>query len=78
MTTITQADGGPSMSPDQEPQDILGGSNVSSNVKGKVLALLNQLPILPGYSSMRKPDFVYPLEGDLEGIISCTPHLLEA
>ena len=71
-------DGGPSMSLDQEPQDMLGGSNFSSNVKGKVLALLNQLPILPGYSSMRKPGFVYLLEGEPEGIISCTHHPLKA
>jgi len=73
-----QSDGGPSMSPGQEPQDMLGGSKFSSNVKEKVQALLTQLPLLPGYSSMRKPGFVYLLEGDPEGIISCTPHPLEA
>ena len=65
------------MGTDQEPQDMLGGSNFSSHVKEKVQALLNQLPILPGYSSMRKPNFVYLLEGDLEGIISCTHHPLK-
>ena len=66
------------MGPDQEPQDMLEGSNFISNVKEMVQALLTQLPLLPGYSSTRKPDFVYLLEGDLEGTISCTPHPLEA
>jgi len=66
------------MGTDQEPQGILGGSNLSSNVKEKVQALLTQLPLLPGYSSTRTPDFVYLLEGDPEGIISCTHHLLQA
>jgi len=47
------------MRPDQEPQDMLGGSNFSSNVKEKVQALLTQLPLLLGYSTMRKPSFVY-------------------
>jgi len=71
-------DGGPSMGTDQEPQGMLGGSNFSSNVKEKVQALLTQLPLLLGYSSMRKLGFVYLLEGDPEGIISCTHHPLEA
>jgi len=71
-------DGGPSMGTDQEPQDMIGGPNFSSNVKEKVKALLAQLPILPGYSSMSKPGFVYLLEGDPKGIISSTHHLLEA
>ena len=66
------------MRPDQEPQDVLGRSNFSSNVKKKVQALLTQLPLLPGYSSMRKSGFIYLLEGDPEGTISCTPHPLEA
>ena len=66
------------MGTDQEPQDMLGGSNFSSNVKQTVKALLAQLPLLPRYSSMRKPGFVYLLEGDPEGIISCTPHPFEA
>jgi len=57
---------------------MLGGSNFSSNVKETVQALLTQLPLLPGYSSMHKPGFVYLLEGDPEGIISCTHYPLEA
>jgi len=65
------------MGPDKEPQDMLGGSNFSSNVKEKVQALLSQLPLLAGYLSMHKPDFVYLLEGNLGGIISCTPHPVE-
>jgi len=65
------------MRPAQEPQDMLGWSNFSSNGKEKVQALLNQLPLLPGHSSMHKPGFVYLLEGDPEGIISCTPTLLK-
>jgi len=66
------------MGTDQEPQGMLGGSNFSSNVKEKVQALLTQLPLLPGYSSMREPGFVYLLEGDPEGIISYSHHPLEA
>ena len=71
-------DGGPSMGPIQEPQDMLGGLNFSPKVKEQVQALLTQTPILPGYSSKHKPGFVYLLEGDPEGIISCTLHPLEA
>ena len=70
-------DGGPSMGPVQEPQDMLGGLNFSSKVKEQVQALLTQPPILPEYSSMRKPGFVYLLEGDPNGIISCTHHHIE-
>jgi len=66
------------MGTDQEPQGMLGVSNFSSNVKEKVQALLTQLPLTPRYSTMHKPGFVYLLEGDPEGIISCTPHPLEA
>jgi len=57
---------------------MLGGSNFSSNVKEKVQALLTQLLLMLGYSSMHKPGFIYLLEGDPEGIISCTHHPLEA
>ena len=73
-------DGGPPKGPRQEPQDILEGTSLSSKDKEKVLALLDQLAILPELRDMHKPDFmyllevVYLLEGDLEGIISCTPH----
>ena len=66
------------MGTDEEPQNMLGRSNFSSNIKEKVKALLAQLPIPPGYSSMPKPDFVYLLEGDPEAIISCTHHPFEA
>ena len=45
-------EGGPSMGPIQEPQDMLGGLNFSPKVKKQVQALLIQLPILPGYSSI--------------------------
>ena len=57
------------MGTDQELQDMLGGSIVSSNVKEKVKALLAQLHILPGYTSSHKPGFVYLLEGNPEGIM---------
>ena len=66
------------MGPIQEPLDMLGGLNFSPKVKKQVQALFTQTPILPGYSSMHKPSFVYLLEGDLEGIISYTHHPLEA
>ena len=66
------------MGPIEEPQDMLGGLNFSPKVKKQVQALLTQSPILPGYSSMHKPGFVYLLEGDPEGIISCTHHPLKA
>ena len=70
-------DGGPSLGTDQELQDMLGGSNFSSNVKEKVKALLAKLLILPRYTSSHKPGFVYLLEGDPEGVISFTPHPLK-
>ena len=57
---------------------MLGGLNFSLKVKEQVQALFTQTPILPGYTSMHKPGFVYLLEGDPEGVISCTPYLLEA
>jgi len=71
-------DGGPSMGLVQEPQDMLGGLNFSSKVKEQVQALLTQLHILPGYTSSLQPRFVYLLEGEPEGLISCTPHPLKA
>ena len=71
-------DGGPSLGTDPELQGMLGRSNVNSNVKEKVKALLTQLFILPGYTSSHKPGFVYLLEGDPEGVISCTHHPLQA
>ena len=66
------------MDPIQEPKDMLGGLNFSPKVKKQVQALFTQTPILPGYSSMHKPGFVYLLEGNPEGIISCTHHPLKA
>ena len=70
-------DGGPSMRPHHEPQDTLEGSNSSSKVKEKVQALLDQLVVLSELNSMHKPGFVYLLEGDPDGVISCMlhPHL---
>ena len=59
------------MVPHQEPQDTLGGSNSSSMVKDKVQALIDQLVVLLGLKDMHKPYFIYLLEGDLDGIISC-------
>jgi len=67
-------DGGLSMGPHHEPQDTLGGSKSSSNVKEKVQALLSQLSILHGLNSMHKPGFIYLLEHDPDGVISCTSH----
>jgi len=69
-----QGDGGPSKGPHQEPQDNLEGSSSSFNAKEKILALLDQLVLLPGLRYMHRPDFIYLLEGDPEGIISYTPH----
>ena len=66
------------MGPVQEPQDMLGGLNFSLKVKKQVQALLTQLPILPRYTSSLQPDFVYLLEGDPQGVISCMPHPLKA
>jgi len=62
------------MEPYHEPQGSSKGLISSSKVKEKVLTLLNQLAVLPGLRDMHKPDFVYLLEGDLDGVISCTPH----
>jgi len=75
---MSSYDGGPSMGPIQEPQDMLGGLNFSPKVKKQVQALLTQLPILPGYTSSLQPGFVSLLEGDPEEVISCTHHPLKA
>ena len=66
-------DGGPSKGPHQEVQASLEGSSSSSKVK--VLALFDQLAVLPGLRDMHKPGFDYLLEGDLERVISYAPHL---
>jgi len=71
-------DGGPSMGPIQEPLDMLGGLHFSPKVKKQVQALLTQHAVLPGYTSSLLPGFVYLLEGDPEGVISCTHHPLKA
>jgi len=62
------------MGPHQEPQHSFEVLSSSSKVKEKVQAFLNQLAILPRLRGMHKLGFVYLLEGDLEGVISCTPH----
>ena len=62
------------MEPHHEPQGSPRSLSMHSQVKEMVQALLHQLSDPPGYSSMHKPGFVYILEGDLEGVISCTPH----
>ena len=67
-------DGGPSMGPHQDPQDTLRGSNLSSKVKQKVQALIDQLAILPGLKDMHKPGIIYLLDGNSDGEISCTSH----
>jgi len=61
------------MGPYHEPQGSAKSSSSSSKVKKKVLALLDQLTILPGLRDMHKPGFVYLLEGNPEGVISYTP-----
>jgi len=67
--------GGPSMEPYHEPQGNQEGSSSSSEVKERVLTLLDQLAVQPWLRDMHKSDFVYLLEGNPDGIISCTPHL---
>jgi len=71
-------DGGPSMEPHHEPQGSPRSLSIRSQVKEMVQALLHQHSDSPGYSPMHKPGFVYLLEGDPEGVISCTPHSLQA
>jgi len=56
-------DGGSSKGFHQEPQEIPKGLSSISKVKDKVLALLNQLSVLPGLRNMHKPGFIYLLEG---------------
>jgi len=68
-------DGGPSIEPGQEPQGSPRSPRPSSKVKENIQALIDQLAVLPRSTSMHKPDFVYLLEGDPDGLISCTPHL---
>ena len=62
---------------DLEPLASLEGSSLSSKVKEKVLALLDQLAVLPRLRDMHKPNFIYILEGDPNRIISYMlhPHL---
>ena len=67
-------DGGPSMAPHLGPQGSPRSPSSSPKVKEKVQALIDQLVVLPGSSSIHKPSFVYLLEGDPDGVISCTPH----
>jgi len=50
---------------------------LSSKIKEKVLALVEQLSAPPKLTDMHKPGFVYLLKGNLEGIISYTPSHLE-
>ena len=66
------------MEPHHEPQGSPRSLSMCSQVKEKVQALLHQLFYPPGYSPMHKPGFVYLLEGDPEGVISCTPHSHQA
>ena len=71
-------DGGPSMEPHHEAQGSPRSLSICSQVKEMVQAFLHQHSDPPGYSPMHKPDFVYLLEGDPDGVISCTPHFLQA
>jgi len=58
----------------QEPQGSSRSPSPSSKVKERVQALIDQLVVLPRPTSMHKPDFVYLLDRDPDGVISCTPH----
>ena len=66
------------MDPHQGPQGSPISLSIRSQVKEMVQAILHQQPALPGYSDMHKPGFVNLLEGDSKGVISCTPHPLQA
>jgi len=66
------------MEPHHELQGSPKSSSMCCQVKEKVQALLHQLSVSPGCSSMPKPDFVHLLEGVLDGVISCTPHSHQA
>ena len=79
VEVIMQAsDGGPSVEPHHEPQGSPISLSIRSQVKEMVQALLHQLSDPPGYSPTYKPDFVYLLEGDPEGVIFCTSHSHQA
>ena len=66
------------MEPHHEPQGSPRSPGLHSKVKEKVQALIHQLSASPGFTSMHKPGFVYLLEGEPEGVISCTPHSHQA
>ena len=66
-------DGGPSKGAHQERKGSLEGSSSCCKVKEKVLALLDQLVVVPGLRDMNEPGFVYRLDGASEGVIFCTP-----
>ena len=61
-----------------EPQGSPRSPSLCSKVKEKVQALIHQLSASPGVTSMHKPSFAYLLEGELEGVISYTPHFHKA
>jgi len=62
------------MEPHQEPQGSLRSPSPSSKLKEKVQALIDQLVILRESTSIHKLGFVYLLEGDPDGVISCMSH----
>jgi len=62
------------MEPHHESLGSPRSPSLCSKVKEKVQALIHQLAASPGYSSIHKPDFVNLLQGEPEGVISCTPH----
>jgi len=61
-------DGEPSMEPCQGPLDSPRSSSSGAKIKEKVLALLTQATVPPGYTSMPQPGFVHLIANDPEGV----------
>ena len=66
------------MEPHHEPQGSPRSPSLRSKVNHKVQALIHQLSSSPGLTYVNKPGFLYLLEGELEGVISYTPHFDQA
>ena len=56
------------MEPCQESLDSPRSSNSGAKIKEKVLAMLTQATVPPGYTSMLRPGFVHLITNDPEGV----------
>jgi len=69
-------DGEPSMELHQGLLDSPRSPHSSAKIKEKVQMLLNQATVPPGDTSMPRPDFVYLIANDPEGVSASMDHSL--